>query len=170
MALISCSECGREVSDKAPHCPGCGNPIAAPAPIESPAKTHGFADEGEQRRKIYIPLIIIAVVAAIGLCIFFVSADAPKQKVQSLLLKSWHVYVRDGGSVDTKWMTFDEKGYVVYEYETLFLGRSTLAMDRYEVLSPTEVKIAGTVYNIRFSDEATMLVFSPGIHGEDCWF
>lgn len=29
MALIECPECGREVSDKAPACPGCGAPIAA---------------------------------------------------------------------------------------------------------------------------------------------
>ena len=27
MALIKCSECGREISDKAPACPGCGNPV-----------------------------------------------------------------------------------------------------------------------------------------------
>lgn len=29
MALIKCSECGREVSAKAASCPACGNPIAA---------------------------------------------------------------------------------------------------------------------------------------------
>lgn len=28
MALIKCSECGREISDKAAACPGCGSPIA----------------------------------------------------------------------------------------------------------------------------------------------
>ncbi|MGH8428216.1 MAG: zinc-ribbon domain-containing protein [Gammaproteobacteria bacterium] len=27
MALIKCSECGREISDRATSCPGCGNPI-----------------------------------------------------------------------------------------------------------------------------------------------
>ena len=27
MALIKCSECGKDVSDKAAACPGCGNPI-----------------------------------------------------------------------------------------------------------------------------------------------
>ena len=27
MALIKCSECGKEVSDKAKACPNCGNPI-----------------------------------------------------------------------------------------------------------------------------------------------
>jgi hypothetical protein len=29
MALISCPECGSEVSDKAPTCPKCGVPIAS---------------------------------------------------------------------------------------------------------------------------------------------
>lgn len=29
MALIKCSECGREVSDKAASCPNCGAPIKA---------------------------------------------------------------------------------------------------------------------------------------------
>jgi uncharacterized membrane protein YvbJ len=27
MALIKCSECGKEISDKASTCPNCGNPI-----------------------------------------------------------------------------------------------------------------------------------------------
>ena len=39
MALIPCSECGRDVSDKAAACPGCGNPIqnAVPKPAITPA-------------------------------------------------------------------------------------------------------------------------------------
>lgn len=28
MALINCPECNKEVSDRAPTCPGCGTPIA----------------------------------------------------------------------------------------------------------------------------------------------
>lgn len=35
MALISCSECGNQVSDKAAACPKCGNPISAPA-VDAP--------------------------------------------------------------------------------------------------------------------------------------
>lgn len=31
MALIKCSECGREISDKAGTCPGCGAPVSAVA-------------------------------------------------------------------------------------------------------------------------------------------
>lgn len=29
MALIKCSECGKQISDKAKTCPNCGNPIEA---------------------------------------------------------------------------------------------------------------------------------------------
>ena len=28
MALIKCSECGREISDRAEACPGCGAPVS----------------------------------------------------------------------------------------------------------------------------------------------
>jgi zinc-ribbon domain len=35
MALISCPECGREVSDQAPACPHCGAPIARPQPPQA---------------------------------------------------------------------------------------------------------------------------------------
>lgn len=34
MALIACSECGREISDKAAACPHCGNPMReVPPPL-----------------------------------------------------------------------------------------------------------------------------------------
>ncbi|MBE7525534.1 zinc-ribbon domain-containing protein [Patescibacteria group bacterium] len=47
MTLINCSECGREVSDKATACPNCGNPIGAqhikqPTLIEQTSKTWKF--------------------------------------------------------------------------------------------------------------------------------
>jgi hypothetical protein len=29
MALIACPECARQISDKAPVCPGCGVPLSA---------------------------------------------------------------------------------------------------------------------------------------------
>jgi DNA-directed RNA polymerase subunit RPC12/RpoP len=33
MALIHCSECGREISDQALSCPGCGAPTKAPIKV-----------------------------------------------------------------------------------------------------------------------------------------
>lgn len=37
MALVQCVECGREVSDRAASCVGCGNPISHPALTAAPA-------------------------------------------------------------------------------------------------------------------------------------
>lgn len=34
MALINCTECGKEISDKATSCPHCGNPMNQPVPKE----------------------------------------------------------------------------------------------------------------------------------------
>lgn len=33
---MTCPDCGREVSDRAPSCPGCGAPIAWHEPAEAP--------------------------------------------------------------------------------------------------------------------------------------
>lgn len=51
MALIKCNECGREVSDKAQSCPGCGAPIDkkmneelhAPKSVKYNSETDTFA-------------------------------------------------------------------------------------------------------------------------------
>lgn len=45
MALIKCSECGKDVSDKAAACPNCGAPVVSPAPVIEP-------EEGSGRLKI----------------------------------------------------------------------------------------------------------------------
>ena len=40
MALIKCPECGREISEKAPTCPGCGAPVAAGSTTPISPATH----------------------------------------------------------------------------------------------------------------------------------
>jgi hypothetical protein len=46
MALIQCPDCGRQVSDVAPSCPGCGRPLgvayAAPSTVLPPAVENVF--------------------------------------------------------------------------------------------------------------------------------
>lgn len=46
MALVTCSDCGKQISDAAPACPGCGRPAVRlatmpdrPAPSYSPSVT-----------------------------------------------------------------------------------------------------------------------------------
>lgn len=36
MALITCPECGKEISDKATTCPNCGMPLVAETSEEAP--------------------------------------------------------------------------------------------------------------------------------------
>lgn len=45
MALINCPDCNREISDKAPTCPGCGAPISAAADIGTKATTIPYSDQ-----------------------------------------------------------------------------------------------------------------------------
>ncbi len=73
MALIACPECGRQVSDQAPSCPGCGVRIAgAPqvAPGQAPANV--VADEerapspGFWRRHKALPWLIGGLALLVG--------------------------------------------------------------------------------------------------------
>lgn len=43
MALISCPECGKDVSDKAPTCPNCGVPILRESKVVVYGYTQQFA-------------------------------------------------------------------------------------------------------------------------------
>ena len=46
MALMKCSECGKEVSSQAQSCPGCGNPIKPAPPPEVKVVTAGGGGSG----------------------------------------------------------------------------------------------------------------------------
>lgn len=45
MALINCPDCNKEISDKAPTCPGCGAPIGAAAPVHEKGATVPYSDQ-----------------------------------------------------------------------------------------------------------------------------
>jgi hypothetical protein len=47
MALMSCPECGKQVSDKAAACPHCGAPIAASSSSAAPRAGEPRAEHGE---------------------------------------------------------------------------------------------------------------------------
>lgn len=57
MALITCPECGREVSDLSPNCPNCGRPIATPAA--------GFG-----KRRSRGPIIAVGIIVALLVAMF----------------------------------------------------------------------------------------------------
>ncbi|MDF2608941.1 MAG: hypothetical protein K0R92_415 [Lachnospiraceae bacterium] len=69
MALITCQECGKEISDKADKCPNCGSPIPykSETPIKAEVSTHkGFWSAG--RLSIGIISIILFVLVSFQSC------------------------------------------------------------------------------------------------------
>jgi uncharacterized membrane protein YvbJ len=66
MSLISCSECGKEVSDKAAACPNCGAPIKqAPNPAESSKAPTQVKREGAKWEGMGTVLIILGIIVAL---------------------------------------------------------------------------------------------------------
>lgn len=74
MALISCENCGKQISDKAAACPHCGaartpatelNPIQSPAPVQSPAP----APQQPKGNGKKVAIIVGAAVALLALII-----------------------------------------------------------------------------------------------------
>ena len=61
MALIKCSECGRDVSDRAVSCPACGNPIKTP---ESKLIIYGVQIHAliGKKSKIYLDNVLVGEV------------------------------------------------------------------------------------------------------------
>jgi hypothetical protein len=67
MALIKCSECGKEVSDRAAACPGCGNPLQS-------GKTGfvAFSDAGPREADVKRGIQRASARSAVGSAIGFV--------------------------------------------------------------------------------------------------
>jgi len=62
MALIKCSECSKEVSDKANACPSCGNPIHnQPVNAEEGKKPVEIVQTNKTWKKIYIFALVLLV-------------------------------------------------------------------------------------------------------------
>lgn len=73
MPLITCTDCGASVSDRAPTCPNCGAPIAAqPAPVASaiPVATIELTSKRLKRQ-----LLLSALCIVVGL-VWLISASA----------------------------------------------------------------------------------------------
>ena len=67
MALISCSECGKEISDKATSCPHCGVPIAGASSVSLNPQSHAKVTRtGAKWEGMGFILIVIGLIMAIA--------------------------------------------------------------------------------------------------------
>lgn len=82
MALITCPECGRGCSDRAPQCPQCGCPIAsaAVAPVASaPGPQLVPPQKSGTQRSSAVPLLLLVLVAAGGYFLYQRSQQAERR-------------------------------------------------------------------------------------------
>lgn len=81
MALIKCSECGKEISSNAKNCPNCGNPV----------NKGEFHKELATAKKVAIFIIVLIILFIISIPIYKsymrkVSEDVQKDIIQNTTL------------------------------------------------------------------------------------
>lgn len=63
MALVTCEDCGRDVSDRAPACPNCGAPVASAYDKDAPSEVTVDGDCFIGTRPLLVRLAVNAVQA-----------------------------------------------------------------------------------------------------------
>lgn len=67
MALIACTECGKEVSDKASSCPNCGAPISENSSVSLNPQSHAKVTRtGAAWEGIGFLLIVVGMITAMA--------------------------------------------------------------------------------------------------------
>lgn len=90
MALITCPECGKEISDKVKACPNCGYPLqeeqseVAPQQVEVTSINIGIKDP-KRRKKLFAGFVVVVVVTFIAIALSFVNKSNKRMEyIQNL--------------------------------------------------------------------------------------
>jgi uncharacterized membrane protein YvbJ len=70
MALIKCSECGKEISDKAKECPHCGNPINSRENVAIPQEVKVVS--APNKEGCFLQTMNIGCMIVLGIIIFII--------------------------------------------------------------------------------------------------
>lgn len=84
MALINCSECSQQVSDRAEQCPKCGNPIAGIRETIAAGTSVKTIQETGKKLKLHT-LISLAIICA-GVVMMIANNEGPEGRATPLLL------------------------------------------------------------------------------------
>ncbi|MFV8816677.1 hypothetical protein [Haliea sp. E17] len=90
MALINCPECNKEVSDKAPACPGCGAPIVA-AKESSGSGVAELTTVQETSKKFKLQSLISVSLFLLG--VFILMLNAGPQDPKMAAAGSWSLLI-----------------------------------------------------------------------------
>lgn len=102
MALITCPECGREVSDRASACPHCGFPLSAASPAEAdpqPAAEPVPAAKPPKKKTLYVCIAVVAAVVVIFAGVYIYNANARSKYIRSVD-EAAHIMLSGGVTAD----------------------------------------------------------------------
>ena len=88
MSLVNCSECGNQVSDRAPACPRCGAPRATQpaAPSGDPSLGSATASPPPKRKTHLVTWVVFF--ALIGVVFYYALQDRHQQELKPLPIRT----------------------------------------------------------------------------------
>ena len=120
MALISCPECGKEISDAAQACPHCGHPIQEPQPHGTPPVPR------KSKRPIIIAACVIFLVAVVGIFVSFQQKQSSDRAEYIASLNELRTQAIRGGSIAEKMCNLTKQVW----YNTIYKERDSVT-DKY---------------------------------------
>ena len=104
MPLIPCPACGRQVSQQAPTCPQCGQPIAAPppAPVQAPAPQKIYIEQPRSGGGSGCIGVVIVLLLIAGAAYFLTQTESGK-KLFNGGAKAVGVTMTDEQRIQGKW-------------------------------------------------------------------
>ena len=76
MALINCPDCGKEISESAPACPGCGSPIADRKEAVGSGVQH-LTTVQETSKKFKVHTMLSVTLLIVGIVLLFGDVQEP---------------------------------------------------------------------------------------------
>ena len=121
MALVSCSECGKEISDAAQSRPHCGHPIA-----QEPQPQDMSPVPRKSKRSIIIAACVLALVAVVGIFVGVQQKQASDRAAYIASLNELRAQTIRGGSVAEKMCNLTKQVW----YNTIYEERDSIT-DKY---------------------------------------
>lgn len=141
MSLITCSECGKEISDKATTCPNCGAPTELGDRIADAESRQILSDGYEVKLAIFKRKItrLVVISLCLGMMFLFIGSLVPTIKGKFFTFVAWIITIL----ILYKWVIKENRSLIIS------LGKVILAaMGLYIILGATLVVgglVAGTV-------------------------
>lgn len=120
MALVSCPECGKEISDAARSCPHCGHPIQEPQPQDSPPVPR------KSKRPIIIAACALVLVAVVGVFVGVQQKQSSDRAAYIASLNELRTQTIRGGSIAEKMCNLTKQVW----YNTIYEERDSTT-DKY---------------------------------------